>query len=96
MAEPKPQLSMPVVWREARDLVWAHRRRLSLGLALLLVNRLSGLVLPATSKYLIDDVIGKRQGHVLGTLALAAGAAVALRYWNGRRIVQVEPVVAID
>ena len=43
-------------WREARELVWAHRRRLALGLALMLVSRLAGLVLPASSKYLIDDV----------------------------------------
>ena len=52
-----------MVWREARELIWAHRGRLSLGLALMLVNRLSGLVLPATSKYLIDEVIMKGQGR---------------------------------
>ena len=39
--------------------MWAHRGRLALGLALMLVNRLAGLVLPATSKFLIDDVIGR-------------------------------------
>ena len=39
------------VWRESRELLWAHRRRLALGLGLMLVNRLAGLVLPATSKF---------------------------------------------
>ena len=66
MPDPKRPLSLPVVWREARDLIWAHRRRLALGLALMLVNRLAGLVLPATSKYLIDDVVGKQRGDLLG------------------------------
>ena len=33
-------------WQEAKRLIWARRGRLSLGLALMLVNRLSGLVLP--------------------------------------------------
>jgi subfamily B ATP-binding cassette protein MsbA len=76
---PKKPLSLPVVWREARDLVWAHRKRLSLGLALLLINRLAGLVLPATSKYLIDDVVGKHRGDLLVTLAAAAGGATVIQ-----------------
>src|SRR5580765_5204586 len=60
---------------EARALIWIHRKRLSLGLALMVVNRLSGLVLPTTSKYLMDDVIGKGHWELLPRLALAAGAA---------------------
>jgi hypothetical protein len=35
-------------WNEAKALIWARRGRLTLGLALMLVNRLSGLVLKAT------------------------------------------------
>ena len=31
-------------WEEARALIWMHRKRLALGLALMLVNRLAGLV----------------------------------------------------
>src|SRR5437763_14699944 len=62
-------------WAEARELLWQHRRSLSIGLALMLVNRLSGLVLPATSKYLIDDVIGKHRADLLIPLAAAAAAS---------------------
>jgi subfamily B ATP-binding cassette protein MsbA len=60
---------------EARALVWTHRRRLALGLGLMMINRLSGLVLPFTSKYLMDDVIAKGNWDLLPTLAMAAGAA---------------------
>jgi ABC-type multidrug transport system fused ATPase/permease subunit len=91
---PKKPLSLPVVWREARDLVWAHRRRLSLGLALLLVNRLSGLVLPATSKYLIDDVVGKHRGDLLVTLAAAAGGATVIQAATSFALSQVLGVAA--
>ena len=43
----------------------------------MLVNRLAGLVLPASSKYLIDDVIGQGQVELLSTLAwIVAGATV--------------------
>jgi subfamily B ATP-binding cassette protein MsbA len=41
----------------------------------MLVNRVSGLVLPATSKFLIDDVVGKRRPEMLVPLALVAGLA---------------------
>jgi subfamily B ATP-binding cassette protein MsbA len=41
----------------------------------MLVNRLAGLVLPATSKFLIDDVIGQGRADLLVPLALAAAAA---------------------
>ena len=62
-------------WEEARGLVWSHRRRLGLGLVVMVINRLAGLVLPTTSKYLMDDVIGQKHWDLLPTLALAAGAA---------------------
>jgi subfamily B ATP-binding cassette protein MsbA len=41
----------------------------------MLISRMAGLVLPATSKYLIDDVVGKGRGDLLVPLAAAAGAA---------------------
>jgi ABC-type multidrug transport system fused ATPase/permease subunit len=62
-------------WQEARALIWTHRKRLALGLSLMVVNRLAGLVLPFTSKYLMDDVITKGNWDLLPTLAMAAGAA---------------------
>jgi len=41
----------------------------------MLINRLSGLVLPTTTKYLMDDVITQGNWNLLPTLALAAGTA---------------------
>jgi len=65
-------------WEEARALVWVHRKRLALGLFLMLVNRLAGMVLPATTKYLMDDVISRGHWDLLPRLALAAGLATCL------------------
>ena len=56
-------------WRDARALVWQYRRRLVVGLALMLASRLSGLVLPAMSRYIIDDVIPNGRGDQLLLLA---------------------------
>ena len=76
MADPqKRPTNIGNAWAEARELVWAHRWRLALGLGLMLVNRVAGLVLPATSKFLIDDVIGKGRADLLMPLAFAAGGA---------------------
>ena len=81
-------------WPEAKALIVAHRGRLALGLSLMLVNRVAGLVLPATSKYLIDDVIGKRQAEMLVPLALAAGAATLLQAVTSFGLSQVLGVAA--
>ena len=93
-AEPKQRPSLRNVWREARDLVWAHRRRLSLGMALMIVNRLAGLVLPTSSKYLIDDVIGNNRADLLLTLALAVGAATLVQAVTSFSLSQVLGVAA--
>jgi subfamily B ATP-binding cassette protein MsbA len=74
-AAKKTRVSGSAAWREARELVWAHRRRLALGLFLMLISRVAGLVLPASSKWLIDEVIGKNRTDLLMPIALATGAA---------------------
>ena len=78
-APKKKGVSLSAAWREARSLVWAHRRRLSLGLTLMLTSRLAGLVLPASSKYLIDDVVNGGRSDLLMPIALAAGAATLVQ-----------------
>jgi subfamily B ATP-binding cassette protein MsbA len=75
----KKPVSRSAAWREARELIWRHRRRLAIGLALMLVGRLAGLVLPASSKWLIDEVIGNNRTDLLIPLALAAGAATVVQ-----------------
>src|SRR5689334_5307286 len=65
----------PGAWEEARALVWTHRKRLALGLSLMIVNRLAGLVLPTTTKYLMDNVITQGHWELLPRLAFAAGIA---------------------
>jgi ABC-type multidrug transport system fused ATPase/permease subunit len=94
VAEPKKKPNLRNAWAEARELIWAHRGRLALGLALMLVNRLAGLVLPTTSKYLIDDVIGRQRADLLIPLALAAGAATVVEACTAFALSQVLGVAA--
>jgi ABC-type multidrug transport system fused ATPase/permease subunit len=90
----KKKIKLDDAWREAKDLVWARRGRLSLGLALMLVSRLAGLVLPATSKYLIDDVIGKGRHDLLPLLAMAALAATLVQAATSFALSQILGVAA--
>src|SRR5437773_10520167 len=76
---PKKKIQLSDAVREARELVAANRGRLGIGLLLMLVSRATGFVLPASSKRLIDDVMGKRQVELLPWLALAVGAATLVQ-----------------
>jgi subfamily B ATP-binding cassette protein MsbA len=75
----KKKVNYSNAWQEARVLIVARSGRLTLGLGLMLISRMAGLVLPATSKYLVDDVIGRRQTQLLVPLALVAGAATLVQ-----------------
>jgi ABC-type multidrug transport system fused ATPase/permease subunit len=78
-APPKKKIDSTAAWREFRELLWVHRRRLAIGLTLMMISRLAGIVLPALSKYVIDDDIGKGRHELLVPIALAAGAATIVQ-----------------
>jgi len=76
---PKKKVTLSVAWREARELIWRYRGRLAFGFLIMLVGRLAGLVLPASSKYLIDNIIKGGDGHLLVPLALGILAATIVQ-----------------
>ena len=78
----KPDVSS-AAWREAQRLV--RRERGSLGVALLLIatNRTAALALPMSSRYVVDQVIGRQRGDDLWPLALLVCAAVAIEAGTG-------------
>jgi subfamily B ATP-binding cassette protein MsbA len=95
MVEPKKKkIRWSSAWADARELVWAHRRRLALGAVLMLVNQAMGLVLPASTKYLIDVVIVKGRTDLLWKIALATGSATVLQAVTSFSLSQVLGVAA--
>src|SRR5467141_1700841 len=69
-------------WKNLPD-VWAlikpRRGLLALGFVLMAVNRVAGLVLPASTKYFVDNVISKRQVELLTPIVLAVLSATILQ-----------------
>ncbi len=61
------------------EIIWPRRKLVAIGLVLILINRLSGLVLPASTQYLVDDVVANRDFGMLYTLLAAVGIAVVLQ-----------------
>src|ERR1700689_4153339 len=61
------------------ELVRPRRGLLALGMVLMAINRVSGLVLPASTKYLVDDIIGKRHYNLLKPLVLAVVGATLIQ-----------------
>src|SRR5258706_8154339 len=67
------------LWPEIRELIRPRQKLLAIGFVLMLINRVSGLVLPASTKFLIDDIIGKQRRDLLLPLVLAVLAATAIQ-----------------
>jgi subfamily B ATP-binding cassette protein MsbA len=66
---------LPDVWFLMRP----RRGLLAVGFCVMVVNRVAGLVLPASSKFLIDDIIGKRHLQLLLPLVLVVLGATAVQ-----------------
>src|SRR6201997_1410211 len=65
----------PVVW----ELMRPRKKLLALGFVLMAINRVSGLVLPYSTRYLIDSVITKHHIQLLRPLVLTVLAATVVQ-----------------
>jgi len=69
-------------WSQLPDVIALLKPRraiLALSFLLMAINRVSGLVLPASSKYLVDDVINKKQTNLLAVIVGVVVAATILQ-----------------
>ena len=94
MAEDKRKVTLSTAWRESRELLWRYRSRLALGLAVMLVSRLAGLVLPASSKFLVDRVLVNREIELLTPIAAAVMIATAIQAATSFALVRILGIAA--
>ena len=79
--QPKPPASerLKALLPDIFALVKPRRGLLLVGFVLMVINRVCGLALPASTKFLIDDIIGKRRTDLLLPLVLAVVAATMIQ-----------------
>jgi ABC-type multidrug transport system fused ATPase/permease subunit len=90
----KPKFDSKRAWAEARALIWTYRRSVGIGMGLMLISRAAGLVLPASSKYLIDEVLGTGNAELLPKIAVAAFVATVIQAITSYALSQVVSVAA--
>jgi subfamily B ATP-binding cassette protein MsbA len=76
------------LWPDIREMMRPRRKVLVLGFVLMVISKVSGLVLPGSTKYLIDNVINKHQMQLLAPLVLAVLAATIIQGVSGFAITQ--------
>ena len=94
MADEKSRPQFKNAWAEARDIIWRHRRGLAIGLVLILVNRAAALVLPGSTKFVIDEIIGHRRADLLWVVGVAAAGATLIQAATSFALSQVLGVAA--
>src|SRR5688572_1128014 len=88
---PKERVSLSKVFK---TIVLPRWRVITVGLVLIIISRLAGLVLPAASKYLMDDVIGQGDLQMLKVLLLAVSGAITLQAITSYALTQLLSVEA--
>jgi ABC-type multidrug transport system fused ATPase/permease subunit len=90
----KKKVTFSLAWRESRELIWKYRGRIALGFVIMVINQLASLVLPASSKLLIDDVLTQGKRELLTPIALAVLGATVVQAITSFGLVRVLGIAA--
>lgn len=90
----KSKINYASAWAEARKIVWSARWRLLIGAILLLISRLAGMVLPASTKYIGDDIFTDRNYSLIKWVALAIGISTLVQGTTAFALSQILGVAA--
>ena len=92
--EKKKKVNYSGAWAEARRIVWQARWRLLLGSVLLLISRLAGMVLPASTKFIGDEVFVNQRYELIKWIALAIGISTLVQASTSFALSQILGVAA--
>ncbi len=92
--EKKKKVNYSSAWAEARKIIWNARWRLLVGSVLMLISRLAGMVLPASTKYIGDEVFTKGRYEIIKWIALAIGISTLIQAITSFALSQILGVAA--
>lgn len=75
----KQKTSLSTITYALKHIIFPRKGLLFAGLILIILNRIAGLVLPGSTKYLMDDVIAQKSLHKLYLLLTVVGAAILIQ-----------------
>ncbi len=90
----KKKINYSSAWAEARKIVWKARWRLLFGSILMLISRLAGMVLPASTKFIGDEIFTKGHYELIKWIALAIGVSTLVQGITGFALSQILGVAA--
>lgn len=90
----KKKVNYATAWAEARKIMWNARWRLLFGSLLMLVSRLAGMVLPASTKFIGDEVFTKQRYELIKWIALAIGISTLVQGLTSFALSQILGVAA--
>jgi ABC-type multidrug transport system fused ATPase/permease subunit len=90
----KKKVNYSSAWAEARKIIWNARWRLLIGSVLLLISRLAGMVLPASTKYIGDEILVKQRFELIKWIALAIGISTLVQGLTSFALSQILGVAA--
>lgn len=90
----KKKVDYSAAWAEARKIVWNARWRLLFGSVLMLISRLASMVLPASTKFIGDEVFTNQRYDLLKWIALAVGISTIIQSTTGFALSQILGVAA--
>ena len=76
MSEIKQSVTLKQAFKE---FIWPRRKIVFTGLLLIVISRMASLVLPGATKYLLDDVIVKKDLHMLKVLIAVVGGSIIVQ-----------------
>jgi ABC-type multidrug transport system fused ATPase/permease subunit len=94
MTKTKPKENRVTMAHVFKTIIWPRKNQLFLGLFLIIISRLSGLILPGASKYLIDDVIPSNDLDMLKWLVIIVVAAITIQAVTSYALTQILSVEA--
>lgn len=69
-----------MTWKRAFwQFIWPRRKNVLIGLVLIIISRAAGLVLPGSTKYLMDDVVAHHDMGMLKILLIAVGVSLVVQ-----------------
>ena len=90
----KKKVDYSSAWAEARKIIWGARWRLLFGSVLMLISRLASMVLPASTKFIGDEVFTNQRYDLLKWIALAVGISTIIQSTTGFALSQILGVAA--